>query len=373
MGPASASEHPSYAPAAGADLANKVLMALTANPDVWASTVMFLNYDENDGFFDHVAAPLPPAGTADEFVNGLPIGLGPRVPMTVVSPWSRGGNVCSQVFDHTSVIRFLETWTGVMEPNISAWRRQVCGDLTSALDFGSSSITVPAMPDTAKLASAAATQCSTLPSPWPPLTPQALTQESGTRPSRALPYELHASGEEDAASGKFWIACANSGQAGAVFQIYNNNDLVAAPVMLTVAPGQTTSASWALSNGAYDLMVFAPNGWLRHFQGAASKTQAAPEVQVCYDPVNGAVVLKVRNPGTAAVAVSVQDNAYSSGGPWTASIEPGAVWEQSWPLTQSSRWYDFTLSVSGLKTYARRFAGRVETGQLGSSDPAFGG
>jgi len=260
----------------------------------------------------------------------------------------------------------------VMEPNISAWRRQVCGDLTSALDFGSSSTMVPVMPDTATLASEAATQCKNLPAPAPPLLPEALTQEAGVRPSRALPYELHASGEEDAAAGKFWIAFSNSGQAGAVFQVYDNNDLTAAPLMYTVAPGQQTAASWALDNGAYDLMVFAPNGWLRHFQGEVAASQAAPEVQVCYDPVNGAVVLKTRNPGTAPVDASVQDNAYNSGGPWTASIAPGAVWEQSWPLTQSSRWYDFTLSLSGLKTYARRFAGRVETGQPGSSDPAFG-
>ncbi len=83
-------------------------------------------------------------------------------------------------------------------------------------------------------------------------------------------------------------------------------------------------------------------------------------MQVCYDPVSGAVVLKTRNPGAAPVDASVQDNAYNSGGPWSASIAPGAVWEQSWPLTQSSRWYDFTLSVSGLKTYARRYAGRVK-------------
>ena len=373
VAPASASEHPDYAPAVGADMINKVLMALTANPEVWASTVMFLNYDENDGFFDHVVPPLPPAGTADEFIGGLPIGLGPRVPMTVVSPWSRGGNVCSQVFDHTSVIRFLETWTGVKEPNISAWRRQVCGDLSSALDFGSSSISVPTMPDTTTLASAAATQCKTLPAPAPPLLAQALSQEAGVKPSRALPYELHASGEEDVAAGKFWIAFSNTGHAGAVFQVYDNNDLTAAPLMFTVAPGQQTAASWVLDNGAYDLIVFAPNGWLRHFQGAVSKAQAVPEVQVCYDPVKGAVVLKTRNPGTAAVDASVQDKAYSSGGPWTASIAPGDVWEQSWPLTQSSRWYDFTLSVTGLQTYARRFAGRVETGQPGSSDPAFGG
>jgi phospholipase C len=157
-----------------------------------------------------------------------------------------------------------------------------------------------------------------------------------------------------------------------VFQVYDNNNLTAAPVMVTVAPGAQSAQAWSLSGGAYDLMVFAPNGWLRQFQGAVSESQPAPEAQVCYIPASGALVLKVRNPGSAAVQVSVADNVYGNGGPWTGSIAPGAVWEQTWPLTVSSQWYDFTLSVSGLKTYARRFAGRVETGQDGISDPAFG-
>ncbi|NEB65950.1 phospholipase C, phosphocholine-specific, partial [Streptomyces fulvissimus] len=94
--------------------------------------------DENDGFFDHVVPPYPPASanqglsTADtttEIYPGGPsygagpYGLGPRVPMLVVSPWSTGGYVCSEVFDHTSVLRFMEQRFGVHEPNISPWRR----------------------------------------------------------------------------------------------------------------------------------------------------------------------------------------------------------------------------------------------------------
>ncbi len=93
---------------------------------------------------------------------------------------------------------------------------------------------------------------------------------------------LHASGEEDAAAGKYWIALQHLGQAGAVFQVYDNNDLTAAPQMFTVALGQQTAASWTLDNGAYDLMVFAPNGWLRQFQGTVLQTQPAPEIQACY-------------------------------------------------------------------------------------------
>ena len=106
------SEHPYAPPGDGAHFIDQILTALSASSAVLDSTVMFLNYDENDGFFDHVPPPVAPAGTTAEFYDGTNIGLGFRVPMVIISPWTRGGWVDSQTFDHTSVIRFLETWTG---------------------------------------------------------------------------------------------------------------------------------------------------------------------------------------------------------------------------------------------------------------------
>jgi phospholipase C len=104
---------------------------------VFAKTVFILIYDENDGFFDHVVPPTAPAGTAGEYITvdnvSSPIGLGFRVPCVIVSPWTVGGYVCHDTFDHTSVTRLLEQVTGVTNPNISAWRRQAVGDFTSAL------------------------------------------------------------------------------------------------------------------------------------------------------------------------------------------------------------------------------------------------
>ena len=133
------SEHPDYMPAAGADFVASKVNAIASNPDVWAKTVFILIYDENDGYFDHVVPPTPqdiPAN-ADEFltVDGVkdPIGLGFRVPCIIVSPWTVGGFVCHDTFDHTSVIRLLELVTGVRNPNITQWRRQHVGDFTSAL------------------------------------------------------------------------------------------------------------------------------------------------------------------------------------------------------------------------------------------------
>jgi phospholipase C len=134
------SEHPDYTPAAGADFIASKLNAIASNPDVFAKTVFVLIYDENDGFFDHVTPPTAPAGTAGEFLTvdkvSDPIGLGFRVPCIIVSPWTIGGYVSHDTFDHTSVIQLLEQVTGVTNPNISAWRRQTVGDLTSALGAG---------------------------------------------------------------------------------------------------------------------------------------------------------------------------------------------------------------------------------------------
>ncbi|MFN8052312.1 MAG: alkaline phosphatase family protein [Acidimicrobiales bacterium] len=171
--PAATSEHPSAgSPAPGIDLAARTLAALMANPKVWARTAFILSYDENGGYFDHVAPPLPPTGTPGEFVNDTPIGLGFRVPTTVCSPWTRGGRVNNSVFDHTSTLRFLETRFGVEVANLSEWRRSTCADLTEVFDFSTPDTTVPKLPDTAAtMAAHEATR--TLPAAVPP-TPQTL-------------------------------------------------------------------------------------------------------------------------------------------------------------------------------------------------------
>jgi phospholipase C len=140
-------EHPGFStPMAGELAARQVVEALISHHKIWARTALFITWDENGGFFDHVAPPTPPRVTKGEFVTvptlpaaaaGIrgPIGLGFRVPMLVVSPFSRGGLVCSDVFDHTSTLRFIEKRFGVEVPNLTAWRRRTTGDLTSAFNF----------------------------------------------------------------------------------------------------------------------------------------------------------------------------------------------------------------------------------------------
>jgi phospholipase C len=137
-------EHPAAPPEYGEHFTQTVLQALVANPDVWSQTVLFIVFDENGGFFDHVPPVTAPQGTPGEWLTvtplplaagGIagPVGLGLRVPCLVVSPFSRGGYLCSDVFDHTSLLRFIETRFGVPVPNVSSWRRSVTGDMTTAL------------------------------------------------------------------------------------------------------------------------------------------------------------------------------------------------------------------------------------------------
>jgi phospholipase C len=175
-------EHPDYMPAEGAAFVAGKIDAIAANPEVWAKTVFILNYDENDGIFDHVAPPVPPPGTPHEFVNGLPIGAGFRVPCIIVSPWTAGGWVCSQPFDHASVVQFLEKFTGVGEPNLGDWRRQTFGDLTSAFRFNEPRAEPPLLPDTSGPLTLAKIEVEQLPKPILPASGQAPpVQEKGSR------------------------------------------------------------------------------------------------------------------------------------------------------------------------------------------------
>lgn len=152
-------EHPPAPSFLGEWFTDQVLRTLVSNRDVWSKTVLFHMYDENDGFFDHLAPPVAPPGTEGEFLTvdplpadahgtAGPVGLGFRVPLLVLSPFSRGGNICSQTFDHTSQLRFIEERFGVKAPNISAWRRAAVGDLTATLHMGRSDVTVPKLPPT---------------------------------------------------------------------------------------------------------------------------------------------------------------------------------------------------------------------------------
>jgi phospholipase C len=183
--PSSASEHPDYLPVEGEHYTRQVLEALWSNPRAWSRSVVIINYDENDGQFDHVLPPTPPPGTPGEFVNGLPVGLGFRVPCLVISPFSRGGYVVSDTFDHSSVLRLIEARFGVEVPYLSRWRRETCGDLTATLGLGEAPrYDVPALPATAERLAAVERSVLDLPAPTPPAVQRMPRQERGERPRR---------------------------------------------------------------------------------------------------------------------------------------------------------------------------------------------
>ena len=393
---AAGSEHPGpSSPAQGAAYTARVLDALTADPEVWSRTALLLMFDENDGFFDHVPPPAPPSAqpgggwagassvsTEGEYhqhpapgdekydeagLRGRPYGLGPRVPLYVISPWSRGGWVDSQVYDHTSVLRLIERRFGVAAPDISPWRRAVCGDLVNAFDFAQRDTRpfVRGLPDV----SATAARAAALPGRTVPALPeglQAARQEAGTRPSRALPYRPQAQVQAIAADGvALHLACEG---AASVLHVYDRLQLAALPRRYTVLPGAPLQDRWALdAQGRYDLWLLGPNGFHRHFRGVAG----APVLQAQVDPVEGQLRLQLRNAGSTAQSIRVRGGAYAGHMPeQTLMLAAGAQTTLAWDAAPTSGWYDLHVVAGDSEL---RLAGRAEDGRPGTSDPAMGG
>ena len=400
ISPAKDSEHPGpSSPAQGADYIARVLDALTSNPDVWAQTVLLINYDENDGFFDHAPPPAPPAMGADgkplggttvdlageyhllrtdsektaerDDLMGRPYGLGPRVPMYVVSPFARGGWVNSEVFDHTSVIRFLEKRFGVIEPNISAWRRAVCGDLSSCFDFKTPNAAIATLPLTADVAGKAAALPGRT-TPPTPAQPMPVAQLVGIRPSRALPYNI---GIREVSAGRLTLQFGNSGTAGIVLHAYDLKRLDQPPHRFTLATRSELTAQWP--EGAYDVTVLGPNGFYRRYTGAGVD-QKAPLVELMPNSSLPGVAFDVIW-GIREDRVDITPVAYAnvfakrSMAPSYLGGKLEHILDYLWRLEPTAGWYDLELSRPIDLSWRRRFAGRIETGRPSTSDPALGG
>ena len=383
VAPEAYTEHPNWPANYGAWYVSQVLDALTSNPEVWAKTVFLVTYDENDGFFDHVVPPYAPpsatqgkstVATTNEIFAGSsgnpagPYGLGARVPMLVVSPWSKGGWVNSQVFDHTSIIRFISERFGTVkaplkEPNISPWRRAVCGDLRSAFDFTKPDSRSVTLPDTSSFAPPDQLRHPDFDA-VPPAHQALPEQEGGLRPARALPYELHAAGWSD--QGSFWIDFVNTGLAGACFHV-RSGDGASGPWSYTVEAGKSLADSWAVA-GAYDLSVYGANGFLRQFKGDLSAPRADLRITNRYDRLRGNLELILVNRGGAHCQVTVE-NTYS-GEKFSQVLAPGQRVEHHWNLQGSFGWYDLVVTSNAESGFQHRLAGHVETGRDGFSDPA---
>jgi len=379
------SENPSAStPLQGAEFTAMVLDALTSNPEVWAKTAFFLTFDENDGQFDHVPPAAPPSydvegnlcgkttmpiaghyfnDTAGKYTDPTddisgkvrPWAMGPRVPMYVVSPWSRGGWVTSEVMDHTSIGQFLEKRFDITIPAISPWHRAVSGDLTSAFDFAAPSD--PSFPPLPPVTGASGVVLAHMQRPkiMPPETPQPLWQEAGTRPSRALPYELHADMRVDAKRRAVTIDFANTGTAGAVFHVYDKLNLDRIPRRYTVEAGKRLSDDWAVeADGSFDLWLIGPNGFVRAIKGSLAENAAPPVVTARYDRKGPALKLTSRGEAT------LRSEHY---GAISQPLKAAHVWSAK----DSYGWYDLTVTAPG---FEQRFAGRIETGRHSISDPA---
>ncbi|HVW07110.1 MAG TPA: alkaline phosphatase family protein, partial [Bryobacteraceae bacterium] len=409
--PENFSDHPG-APWYGAWMVSEVMNILTQNPEVWKKTIFILTYDENDGYFDHVVpfgSPDPARPETGKVASGIDaaleywplerdrqhaspkdarggsIGLGFRVPMVIASPWSRGGYVCSQVFDHTSVVRLLEnllshrTGKPIRETNISAWRRAVCGDLSSTFQPALASnqaateakLIFPSRD--AVIEGIHKAKFRELPSGYRKLSAADIAQyrkfmpkqEPGTRLSLPLPYELYASGRLSADGRSVEISMEARKGVGSAFHVYEPGK--SGSRAYAMKAGQKLTDAIPVEGSAYRLRVCGPNGFLRELAGGAGD----PAVDVdCEYLASGDLDLVLTNRDSKqSHDLRIVDHSYGTG---TRSVflKAGEKRTVTLPLAKSFSWYDFSVTAGRLE---RRCAGRVETGKPGQSDPAMSG
>ncbi|MDE3184584.1 MAG: phospholipase C, phosphocholine-specific [Bacteroidota bacterium] len=416
--PETFSDHPS-APWFGSWYLSEVMDILTKNPEVWKKTIFVLTYDENDGYFDHVppfTAPDSRDATTGKVSKGIDtsvdwvnleedvpgsIGLGFRVPMVIASPWSRGGWVNSQVFDHTSSIQFLETFLNekfkknIKETNITDWRRTVTGDLTSVFRrYNGEKITgLPFIKKDPFIETIHKAKFKNVPSNYKALTrdeiatfnsapgksPYMPQQEKGVRDACAIPYELYADGNFNAAKNSLEIILGADNKifkdksVGSPFIVYARNferyDFKERNY--AVVAGDSLQDEWPVGDfekNKYHLEVHGPNGFSRWFKGSEDDPQL--QITVRHLP-DGKVQIKFVNTGTQEHVATIADNAYGNSSV-SKNIGSKASEVVTPDLSKSFGWYDFTIKVQGTGNFEKRYTGRVETGKPTKSDPVMG-
>ncbi|KAB1229164.1 phosphocholine-specific phospholipase C [Chryseobacterium viscerum] len=386
------SDHPG-SPWYGAWYISEVLNILTKDPETWKKTIFIINYDENDGYFDHVlpfAPPVNPSQPVDmngkegveyvdqsqeymsnpslknyEKIEGT-VGLGYRVPMIIASPWTKGGFVNSEVSDHTSVLQFLEKFImkkfskNVHVDNISDWRRAVCGDLTSA--FNSSSVKAPQMnyldqKEYTKTINAAKNK------PVPNLKWYSESelnnhlleiQERGLKPSNPLPYHFHVNLE----GGN--IKMTNLKENGVPLLVYDRTQFNSTHYHFSYALYAKQELSHAIHSGAYEYEVFGPNGFFRKFKGSN-----IPELEIVLLNMTSKnqIELIIRNHKSKNISISMEDLYGKT--KKTISVQKPEE-KISIDLDKNKGWYDLKLT---LNDHLWHFAGRIETGKVSVSDP----
>ncbi|HRO84929.1 MAG TPA: phospholipase C, phosphocholine-specific [Niabella sp.] len=430
------SDHPS-APWFGAWYVSEVLNILTHNEEVWKKTIFILTYDENDGYFDHVPPFIAPdfrksetgavsnsiKNIAKEFVTmddeinqkGITpqnarehaIGLGYRVPFVVASPWSRGGFVNSQIFDHTSCVQFIEDFasrkTGkkLRLDNVSEWRRAVCGDLSSVFrPYNGEKIAQPEyLKRNAFLRRIDEAKYQPIPKESVPLTDAeieklktdfALTkgyfsQEEGIKPSSWLPYELYADGnvkngkmEFVFEAGKLLFGDRAYGSPFSVYSYlpYGNTQSPGHNWSFGVAAGEKLQYDIPLSlynNNRYHFALFGPNGFFRELKGEIIDSDLNINCKYGTDLAKGKrnIVLVISNTTGGEKHIVIKDNVYGQKDVIRRIPAKGKI-SVSLNTEKNKGWYDLSIHDKGNSTFLRKYAGRVENGRDSITDPAMG-
>jgi len=424
------SDHTST-PLYGTWYVSEALDILTKNPEVWKKTIFVLTYDENDGYFDHMppfVAPNPGdpdtgkvspnmnTGSEWESRKGCPIGLGYRVPMIIASPWSKGGFVNSQIFDHSSSLMFLENFlskkTGkkIRSKQIGDWRRTVCGDLTSVFrPAGDEPTPAPASLERDKVVSGIQNAKNKPAQAAPnPLTKQQINsinahhpftasspsvmpvQESGVKNACPLPYQLFAEARVNPSDKLLQLSFESAKD-----NISPDTAAVGAPFALSsrlpyrnvegktwdyaVVAGGRLQDSLNLNEfpgGRYDLVLRSANGFYRSFKGGLDDPDFRVSCQyerkgLLKQQASGHLLLVFENSGTEVLNVSVDAHVYEPKLNRKIMLQPQSRAELKFDLSKSSGWYDVQVSLNSA-TYLRHYAGHVENGQVSTSDPYMG-
>lgn len=422
------SDHPD-SPWFGAWYVSEIMDILTQNPEIWKKTIFILTYDENDGYFDHFApftAPNPYESNSGKVSSDIDpklefvrrdeqyypesgresnIGLGYRVPLIIASPWTSGGWVNSQVFDHTSSLQFLEKFIShkikkeVKETNISSWRRTVCGDLTSTFrPYRGELINNPLVLNRQSfIKEIHQAQFKGLPMGFKALTAEEIEQieknpspspyfpkqEQGLRDSCILPYELYVHGEYG--SNETYQLTFEAGNkmfgtrsAGSPFTVYHGTPYkgeVGTSRNYAVSSGDRIFDNWsidAFDKGQFQLEVYGPNGFYRMFKGDAQHPKI--KIHCTYEKSNdqqsftGRLTFTCTNNDSKSHRLLLEDISYGRDRK-EIQLEPGASAIIQFDLSKQSFWYDFRVSCKDYNIFEEQYAGRIETGNSGKSDP----
>lgn len=422
--PQNFSDHPS-APMYGAWYVSEILNILTENPEVWKKTIFILNYDENDGYFDHVppfVAPKPgdkstgstsadldysseyvtkeqelEYGIDKQYATEGPVGLGYRVPLIIASPWSTGGWVNSEVFDITSTLQFMEHFLSqkfdvqIVEENISSWRRAITGDLTSVFrPFKKDNNKLPEFLDrNGQVARINQAQDKPIPNGAYKLQPEEIEQiiqghqsphsprqESGVKLSNAICYELYV--RESLTPNGITLQFEASDQLfgkralGSGFNVYAYGcQLPQAQWSFACSAGRTVAHQWYtedFENDQYDIAVYGPNGFYRAYRGTGDTS--IPKIIQAYIPETEELSLTIENPAAETCTILLYDR-YNKGEK-QIRLKPHANKVIKISTKRQQRWYDLTIGLKDNPLFSRKYAGRMENGKDNITDPLMG-